>query len=230
VGDPRNAARIFSEKEVDELFLLDIGASRDRRSPDVSLIRDIASEAFMPVCYGGGVRTVEHARELLRAGVEKIAVNSAAMERPAFVSELAREFGSQCVVGSIDVDTINGTPQVRCTTHAPPPTRDPVVWAQRLEELGAGELLFQSVRYEGELGAIDERLLTAIRGKLSKPVLYGGGLGSIESMLRARELGGLSGVSVGTRFVHFGPRRAVLITYLEEEERARLTRSSPPAM
>lgn len=219
VGDPRNVVRIFNEKEVDELVLLDVRASRDGTQPDLDMIQEIVSEAFMPVCYGGGVRSLEQARALLRLGVEKVAVNTAALRDPVLVRRLSDEFGAQCVVGSVDVKrSLLGVPRVYSHAGVRPPEPDPVRWAQRLVALGAGEILLQSVDREGTLSGCDLDLLRRFHGKLDKPLIAGGGAATLEHMRLALRACGLSGLSVGARFVFYGPHRAVLVTYLERGE------------
>lgn len=219
VGDPRNVMRIFNEKEADELLLLDIGASKRKHAPDYTLLGEIISEAFMPVCYGGGVRSVEDARRLLRLGVEKVAINTAALDDPSLINRLSREFGAQCVVASIDVrrSRLGG---MRVHSHAGKkvPESDPVRWAQRLVEQGAGEVLLQSVDREGTMKGLDIGLLQRFNGAITKPLIAGGGAGTLEHMRAACSACDLSGLSVGARFVMYGPHRAVLVSYLDRDE------------
>lgn len=223
VGDPINAVKIFNEKEADELFLLDITATRERRRPDFKLLEEIASEAFMPVAYGGGVRSVDDARTLLQLGVEKIAINTEAMRRPALVSELRDRFGAQCVVGLVDVKRTlwSGTPTFSHAGEAPP-ERDPVRWAQRLVELGAGEILIQNVDRDGTLQGLDLELLRRFDRALQVPLVIAGGTRGIDDLRAAFSTTQLSGVAVGARFVYHGPHRAVLISYLNPSEVASL--------
>jgi cyclase len=224
VGDPRNVDRIFDEKEVDELLLFDICASKDDREPDYGLVQDIVTEAFMPVCFGGGVRSVEQARRLLRLGVEKIAVNTAALADRTLVPRLSAEFGAQCVVAALDVKRdLLGRPRVFSHAGARVPEPDPVRWAQRLVAEGAGEVLVQSVDREGTQSGFDLELLRSFNGKIGKPLIAGGGAGTLAHMDQALRACRLSGLSVGARFVFFGPHRAVLVRYLEPPELARLS-------
>jgi cyclase len=223
VGDPRNVVRIFNDKEVDELILLDIRATRTGTPADLGMIREIVSEAFMPVCYGGAVESVSQARELLRLGVEKVALNSSALRDPSLVRALSNEFGAQFVVGAIDVKRdLLGRRRVWSHAGVPVPEPDPVRWAQRLVQAGAGEILVQSVDREGTLGGPDTRLLRSLRGSVDKPLVVGGGLGTVEHMAEAVRLARPSGLAVGARFVFYGPHRAVLVTYLEQRELAHL--------
>jgi len=219
VGDPINVVRIFNEKEVDELILLDIVASKERTPPDFDLLEQIASEAFMPVCYGGGVRSVEDARRLLKLGIEKIAVNTAALEDPMLVKRLSDTFGAQCVVASIDVKRpLLGTHRVFSHAGRRVPERDPVAWAKRLVKLGAGEVLLNSVDRDGTMAGYDLELLRAFDGQLAVPVVACGGAGSVQDMAAALRTCRLSGLGAGARFVYYGPHKAVLVTYLDAAE------------
>lgn len=224
VGDPRNVVRIFNDKEVDELVLFDVRATRTGAAVDLEMVREIVSEAFMPVCYGGGVRSVAQARELLRIGVEKIAVNSAALRDPTLVSALSAEFGAQCVMASIDVRR-DWRGRARVWSHAgvAVPEPDPVRWARALAQAGAGEILVQSVDREGTLEGPDLEFLASLKGAIDRPLVVGGGLGTLEHMRAAVSACRPSALSVGARFVLYGPHRAVLVTYLEPAELASLT-------
>ncbi len=221
IGDPINAVKIFNEKEVDELFLFDIDASKARRAPNIDVIQEIVSEAFMPIGYGGGVTSVEEAGRLLAAGVEKIVLNSASLENLRLVTELSRAFGAQCVVASIDVSKTWPRPPV-VASHAGRPVaeRNPTTWARRLIEAGAGELLIQHIDRDGTLEGLDLGLFSDFVG-LPVPVVVAGGANEVSQMRAAFEMGA-SGVAVGARFVVYGPHRAVLISYLSAGETAAL--------
>jgi cyclase len=223
VGDPINAVKIFNEKEVDELFLLDIGKSRDGGRPDFKLLEEIVSEAFMPVAYGGGVRSVEDARTLLQLGIEKVVINTAALSRPSFLSELRDRFGAQCVVGVVDVKKrLLGGNSVHSHVGVEISERDPVGWARKLVQAGAGEILLQSVDRDGTLQGLDMDLLRTFEGALDVPLVAAGGTRGIEDMREALRTCRLSGIAVGARFVYQGPNRAVLISYLNPSEVASL--------
>jgi cyclase len=223
IGDPINAVKIFNEKEVDELLLLDIGASREGTRPNFALIEQIATEAFMPVCYGGGVRSADEVRTLLQLGVEKVALNTSALQRIALLGELRDRFGSQCVVGVVDVKRrMLGGNAVHSHAGASTPERDPLRWARRLVEAGAGEILLQSVDHDGTMQGFDLELLRTFDRALDVPLVAAGGAGSIEDMRAAFGACHLSGLAVGARFVYQGPHRAVLISYLSPGEMASL--------
>jgi cyclase len=223
VGDPINAVKIFNEKEVDELFLLDIGASRDGTKPDFKLIKQIASEAFMPVCYGGGIRTSDDVRALLQLGIEKVALNTAALRNISLLGELRDRFGAQCVVGVVDVKKrLLGGNVVHSHAGVEIGERDPVRWARRLAQGGAGEILLQSVDRDGTLQGLDIDLLRTFDGVVEVPLVAAGGTNGIENIRTAFSVCQLSGIAVGARFVYQGPHRAVLISYLNPVELASL--------
>jgi cyclase len=223
VGDPINIVRIYNEKEVDELFVADIGASREGRGPDFEFVRRISSEAFMPICYAGGVSTVEQAHTLMRVGVEKIAINTAALRDPNLIRCLADRFGSQCVVASIDVKrTLSGRYVVFSHAGVRLRHRDPVALAQALVQAGAGEVLLNNVDRDGTMAGFDRQLLHKFKEQLSAPLVAAGGAASTDDIIDTLDQCRLSGVAVGARFVFYGPHRAVLVTYPEPAELARL--------
>ncbi len=213
VGDPINAVKIFNEKEVDELIFLDITATPERRTPSFDRVRDIASECFMPMCYGGGVRSMEHARQLFNLGVEKVSLNTAAAENPALITELANAFGNQSIIVGVDVkrDWL-GRPRVftRCGTANT--GRVPVDYVREMEELGAGEILLNSVDRDGTMQGFDEEMIREVTRAVHIPVVVCGGAGSV-AHLGAAVAAGASGVAAGSLFVFTGPHRAVLINY-----------------
>lgn len=213
VGDPINAVRIFNEKLVDEIILLDIEASRQRRKPDLRLIEKVVSEAFMPVCYGGGVASVEDAGALLSTGVEKVAVNSAALTDPDLISRLAERFGSQSVVAAIDVKRSLARPRVFNHVRRSSIRVTPVEHARRLEGLGAGELLVTSVDRDGTMVGYDVAGLRALVKAVKVPVIGCGGAGRLEHLAEVVEAAGVSAAAAGSLFVYRGVHRAVLINY-----------------
>jgi imidazole glycerol-phosphate synthase subunit HisF len=202
VGDPCNTVRIFNELEVDELMILDITASRRGREPDLALLADIANECFMPVAYGGAIASVAHAKAVLKIGLEKVVVNSAALARPDLVGELACELGSQAVVASIDVKhNLLGQPKVYRHVDGRITGIDPVEWALQLQELGAGELLLTSVDREGTWEGLDVELVRSVASRLRIPVIAHGGAGNLASITDAVKQGGASAVALGSMVV-----------------------------
>jgi cyclase len=213
VGDPVNAIRIFNEKYVDELILLDIMATRTGAEPDFDLITRIAGECFMPLCYGGGIRTIDQARRIIACGVEKLAINSMAIDRPQLLSELAQELGISSVVAAIDVKRdIFGRERVYHPGRRRLTNLDPVAHAKALAAAGAGEILLNSVDRDGCFVGYDVALIARVSAAVSVPVIACGGASSLIDM-RAAIQAGASAASAGSMFVFYGPHRAVLINY-----------------
>lgn len=213
VGDPLNAIRIFNEKEVDELMLLDITASKENREPNFAMIEQIAEECFMPLAYGGGVRTVEQAQRIYALGVEKICLQTSVLENPGLVTELAQRFGSQSVMVSVDVKrNWMGKPQMYSSAKASSLGSDWIERAQRLVDAGAGEVLFNAVDKDGTLQGPDLALIEQMSKAIQVPLIAVGGVGSMADIKAAVDAGA-SAVAAGAFFVYHGPHRAVLITY-----------------
>ena len=222
VGDPINAIRIFNEKYVDELVFLDIEASRTGDEPDYDLIARIAGECFMPLCYGGGIRTLDQARRIVAMGVEKIAVNSRAIEQPALITQLAEELGASSVVAAIDVKTDwLGRQRVYHPGRRRTTGLDPVAHARALVDAGAGELFVNSVDRDGTYEGFDTGLISAITSAVSVPVIACGGAAGLDDM-RAAFTAGASAAAAGSLFVFYGPHQAVLINYPEYSSVQRL--------
>lgn len=214
VGDPINAIRIFNDKEVDELVLLDIDATRELRGPNYDLLKDIASECFMPMAYGGGVSTISHISTLLRIGFEKVILNTSLFKSPNFVSEAVSKFGSQAIVASIDVkNKILGKQEVFIESGNRSTGMDPIRAAQFAEKLGVGEILLTSIDKEGLMDGYDIDLIKKVSTSVNIPVIASGGAGKLHDFLYAIRDGKASAVSAGSMFVYYGPHRAVLITY-----------------
>ena len=217
VGDAINTVRIFNEKEVDELILLDIEASRAGREPDYARIADIVDEAFMPIAYGGGVRSLEQAGKLIGIGIEKIVVNTAAIDDPTIVSAIADRFGSQAVVVSIDVRR-NWLGRFRvCRTAGGGSTRiDVEAHAQASVAAGAGELMLNDVLRDGTGRGYDLDLIRSVAGRVDVPVIACGGAGSLAHLGEAVKAGA-SAVAAGSLFVFVGRHRAVMINYPSDD-------------
>ena len=225
VGDPTNAIRIFNDKEVDELILLDITASREGRGPALGAIRDFASECFMPVGYGGGIRSLADAREVLALGIEKIIVNTMALHRPELVAELSREFGAQAVVVSIDVrKKLLGGYEVMAAGGTEKTGLAPVEHAKRMVELGAGEIFLNAIDRDGTGSGYDIALVRSVAQAVPVPVVACGGAGALADFTAAVSEGHASAVAAGSIFVFHGKHRAVLISY---PTRAELERALP---
>ena len=214
IGDPVNTVRIFNELEVDELCFLDIRASVERREPDYELLRQIAEECFMPLAYGGGVKTIESAHKILSTGFEKIIVNTQAFRQPQFISRLVDEFGSQAVIGSIDVKkNIWGKHQVYINGGTERIDGDPVEWAGRLIEAGAGELLITSIDNEGTWNGYDLPIISKIANTVSVPVIANGGAGCFEDLSQAVLQANASAVAISSLVVYQQKGMGVLINF-----------------
>lgn len=223
VGDPINAVRIFNEKEADELIVLDIDASVEGREPDYAMIGHLAEECRMPLCYGGGVTSVEQARRIMALGVEKVAVSSGALARPALVTEIAEQVGRQSVVVVLDVKTtVFGGHRVFIRNGTKDTGRSFIDCAREFEELGAGELVLNSVDLDGAMTGYDLKLACELRAAVHVPVTLLGGAGSFGDLTAAVEKLGTVGLAAGSLFVFKGPYRAVLISYLSHSQRAQL--------
>jgi imidazole glycerol-phosphate synthase subunit HisF len=213
VGDPINAVRIFNEKEVDELMVLDIDATKEGRGPDFDLVEQLASECFMPICYGGGIRSFDDARTLFALGVEKVSLQSAFLHDPTVLRRIADHAGDQAVVASIDVrkDWL-GRYRLRTFSTVRSPTCDWRVLLRSAVANGAGEVLVTSVNREGALGGMDLDLISEASRLVEVPLIAHGGASSLADV-RAAVDAGASAVAAGAFFVFYGPHRAVLITY-----------------
>jgi cyclase len=218
VGDPRVAVKIFNDKGVDELFLLDIEATLDGRAPNYALLEEIAGEAFMPVGYGGGLANLEQIRRVLRLGVEKVVLNSSVIGDEGLVTEAARAFGSQSVVGAIDVKhkRLRGY-RVHTRSGSVDTRRCPVATAQQLVSAGAGELLVNSIDRDGTFAGYDLELTRQVARAVNVPVVACGGARDQADLAQAIRAGA-SAAAAGSLFVFQLPHRAVLITYPSEEE------------
>jgi len=219
VGDPINAIRILNDKEVDELVFLDIRASQEGRGPALQAIESFASECFMPVAYGGGIRSLEDARQVLALGIEKIVVNTVALRQPQVVAEIAREFGAQAVVASIDAKKkMLGGYEVMAAGGTQRTGLKPADHARRMVEVGAGEIFLNSVDRDGTQSGYDLKLVREVADAVSVPVIACGGAGTLEHFAQAVSEGHASAVAAGSMFVFHGRHRAVLISYPSRSE------------
>lgn len=219
VGDPMNAVKIFNDKLCDELIFLDISASKQRKQIDYKFIEEIASECFMPFSYGGGINDLRQVETLLKLGIEKVVINSAIFDKPAFVSEAAKKFGSSTIVASVDVkkDLFN---QYQVYSHSGRNIKGLqfISFLKHIEELGLGEVMVNSVDNDGLMTGYDQRLAGIASDQLSIPVAFCGGardINDIKTLLRTTTI---SAAAVGSLFVFHGPHKAVLISYPSPEE------------
>jgi cyclase len=222
LGDPINAVKLFNDKQVDELIILDIGVTSMGIMPDLGRLREIASEAFMPLCYGGGVQSCKQAEALFAAGFEKVAINTAAFAHPELISELSRYFGRQSVVVSIDVkQDWRGRPRVVRNCGKKSTHYTPADWALRVVDAGAGEIILNSVDRDGCRSGYDLKTIQAVTQSVPVPVVACGGAGNTTHLAQALQAGA-SAVAAGSLFVLNGPHRAMLISYLNPQDLERI--------
>lgn len=218
VGDPVNAVRIFSDKEADEIVILDIDASREGRDPNYELIAEMAGEAFMPVAYGGGVRSLEQIRRLIRSGVEKVVINTLATESTDTIRAAVDVFGSQAIVGAVDVRRkLLGGYTVVAKSATVQTRLNLQQHIQNLVQAGVGELFINDIERDGTMAGYDLALVRSVT-QAPVPVVVCGGAGTIEHLRQAVNEGGASAVAAGSMFVFHGKHRAVLINYPKAAE------------
>jgi cyclase len=228
VGDPINAVKIFNEKEVDELIVLDIDATSKNREPDFTMIRNLAAECRMPFCYGGGVKTVEQAREIINLGVEKVAVSSAFIENPRLASKMAQAIGRQSVIAVIDVMKKGLLGKYTVLTHngTKATTLSVGEFCQELASLGVGEIVINSIDNDGVMKGYDMKLIESVRDAVDVPITALGGAGSLTDIRQVVDRFGVIGVAAGSLFVFKGVYKAVLINYPTPEQKMGLISSA----
>ena len=215
VGDPINAVRIFNEKEVDEIMVVDIDASVQQCEPDYTLIKNLAAECRMPLCYGGGVKSVNQVERIIALGVEKVAISSAALEDPQLINSSAKVVGNQSVVVVLDVMRDPKTGKWEIFTHnaTRATKRDPVDTAKQMEQLGAGEIILNSINRDGMMNGYDLELVQSVRKSVGVPMTVLGGAGSLKDIQALFASFGILGAAAGSLFVFKGVYHAVLINY-----------------
>lgn len=230
VGDPINAVKIFNEKEADELVVLDIDATVNGVEPNYALIAKLAAECRMPLCYGGGITTAKQAARIIDLGVEKISVSSAAVANPALLTEISDAIGRQSVVAVIDVRKKAGLfakGYEVCTHNAKTAHKhDPIALAKSLQAAGAGEIVINSIDFDGEMKGYDIALARQMRDALSVPLTVLGGAGSLDDIGALVRACGVVGAAAGSLFVFKGRYRAVLISYPNEQQKTALFKAA----
>ncbi len=217
VGDPLNAVRIFNEKEVDEIVVIDINKSAQQKPPDFEFIGQICSEAFMPLAYGGGISTIDHIKKLLYQGAEKVILQTAAIDNPSLISEAAARFGSQSIVVCMDVKkTLFGGYKVFRNNGKKATDLNPADWAKSLENAGAGEIIVNSIANDGTYKGYDLTLIEMVTNNSNIPVVALGGASDTSDFLKAVNAGA-SAVGAGSMFIFQRPHQAVLVTYPSPE-------------
>jgi cyclase len=221
VGDPINAVKIFNEKEVDEIIVVDIDATVHGKDPDYTLIKNLAAECRMPLCYGGGVKTVKQVDEIVSLGVEKVAMSSAVIDNPDLIGQAAEVVGGQSVVVVMDVKKRRlGGKYELCTHNGTKRTGlNPVDFAKQAAALGAGEVVINSIDRDGVMKGYDLKLIRSVREAISLPMTALGGAGSLEDIGTLIDEFGVIGTAAGSLFVFKGVYRAVLISYPSRSEK-----------
>ena len=223
VGDPINAVKIFNEKEVDELCVFDIDATANANEPNYSLIERLANQSMMPLCYGGGVKTVEQAQKIFGLGVEKIALSSSVLKNPDLITKISDRVGSQSVIVVLDVKKkFLGGYEVYINNGKKATGIDPIKFVKQAQQFGAGEIVINSIDRDGVMKGYDMDLIKKVRGKISLPMTVLGGAGSLDDIERVVNKHGVIGVAAGSLFVFKGPYKAVLINYPNSEEKNKL--------
>lgn len=219
IGDFINTARIFNELEVDEMCVLGIRTTVEKKRPNLEILAQIANECFMPLSYGGGIDSFELGKEILSMGYEKLVINSSAYSSPELISQLAEHFGTQSIIASIDVKkNLWGKEMVYSHSGTKKQGMDPVDWAKELESLGAGELLITSIEQEGTWGGFDLGLIKNISKEVSVPVIAHGGGGSIEDIGNAVYEANASAVALGSMVVYQKKGMGVLVNFPDQKE------------
>ncbi len=218
LGDPVNAVKIFNRKGIDELSILDIGATRNNREPDYELLKDIASEAFMPLSCGGGIKTLEQIHELLAIGYEKVVLNTALVRTPELITKAAEQYGSQSIVVSLDAKRSGNGYRCFISDGTEELKWNPVDMAIEAERLGAGEIVINSIDNDGMMKGYDLELVRSVSDAVSIPVIAIGGAGGIDDLKNVIENGHAHAAAGGSMFVYYGKLKAVLITAPSEEE------------
>lgn len=214
IGDPINVVRIFNEKEVDELAIFDIDATVYEKEPDYALIEKLANQSRMPLCYGGGVKTLEQALKIFSLGIEKISLSSAVIKNPNLITQISNRVGSQSVVITLDVKkNLLGGYEVYTHNGNKATGLDPIKFATELERLGAGEIILNSIDQDGVMKGYDTNLTDKITDVITIPLTILGGAGSLEDIKKIVQRYGVIGISAGSLFVYKGFYKAVLINY-----------------
>ncbi len=227
LGDPINTVRLFNEKEVDELVILDIAASADNKEPDIEYLKKVVSECFMPIGYGGGITTLRQIEALYKIGIEKVSFNTALNNDPSLIEEAVKNFGSQSIVASIDLKKgIFGSHAVFLKGGKEKIKQKPVEYAKRAEALGVGEILLTSIDHEGLMKGYDYEIIEQISSAVSIPVIANGGASHLSDCSKAINAGAWA-AAAGSLFVYYGSRKAVLVNYPTQDELSRVFAIEP---
>ncbi|WP_417559033.1 AglZ/HisF2 family acetamidino modification protein [Mesoflavibacter zeaxanthinifaciens] len=219
IGDPVNTARIFNELEVDELAVLDITATNNKRQPNFKILSELANECFMPLAYGGGIRTFDDAKKMFQIGIEKVIINTITFDKPEFITQLAAHFGNQAIVVAIDVKkNMFGKYQVFSNSGRKKQKVNVIDWAKKLEQLGAGEILLTAIHQEGTWNGFDIELIESITNAVDIPVIANGGAANLKDIEQVVKKGNASAVSLGSMVVYQNKGMGVLVNFPNRKE------------
>jgi len=223
IGDPINAVKLFNDKEVDELCFLDIEASKNKKEPNYELLGKIIDEAFMPFGYGGNITNVEQVRKLLKMGIEKVVINTAAFDNPKLIPELFDRFGASTIVAAVDIKkSLFGKYELYSHDGSKGQKGNVYEYCEQLEKAGAGELLVNSIDRDGKMNGYDTTLLKEIANRVGIPVIACGGAGKLEDIKECADKTNVAAFAAGSMFVYHGPHKAVLINYPTQNELKKL--------
>jgi cyclase len=218
IGDPINTLRLFNDLEVDEIIVLDIDASKQSKSPNIDLIENLGSECFMPLTYGGGIKTMDDIANVLFQGVEKVSINSASYDSLDLIKEASNKYGSSTIVASVDIKIgLFGTNKVYNYITQKSLSIDVLTYIKSIEESGAGEILLNFVDRDGTFKGYDEKLIKKLSKMVSIPIVIAGGARDLEDFYLAIK-NGASAVAAGSMFVYYGKYNAVLVNYPTQEK------------
>lgn len=219
IGDPINAVKIFNERNADELIFLDITASKENRTIPVDLVKRVGDEAFMPISVGGGINTIEQAKEMLNVGAEKVVINTAGVKNPKVITEIAKTFGNQSIAVSIDVKKdLFGKYHIYGKSGSEKSDMDLVAHAKKMRDLGAGEIIINNIDNDGVMKGYDIELIKLISSNVDIPVVALGGAGNEQDFVDCIKFGKASAAAAGSMFVYYGKKKGILINYPERKD------------
>lgn len=223
IGDPINAVKIFNEKEADELIVLDIGATIHSTKPNFDLIEKLAAECRMPLCYGGGITSINQATQLVDMGVEKVAISAAAIKRPSFIKELVSAVGNQSIVVVLDFykkkNIFSEKYEIRTHNASKTYSEDPFSLIKLFQNYGVGEIVINSIDRDGSMQGYDLDLVSKVKSIARVPITFLGGVGTLQDMKELFSFIDIAGAAAGSLFVFKGKYRAVLINYPTYEQK-----------
>jgi cyclase len=218
MGDPTTFAKVFNQRDADEMIFLDIMASKNNSPPNFQVIEDIAKECFMPLTIGGGIQNIEHVDNLFKIGADKISLNTIAVKNPEFITQIVKKYGSQAVVVSIDAKKVNGDYKVFISCGEEETNYTPQELAKKVEKLGAGEILLNSIDKDGLMNGYDIELIKKVAKEVNIPVIAAGGCGKLQDFVDAINIGGADSVCAASIFYFVGESIITAKNYMSEQK------------